>query len=233
VCKKATVQYLKLRGRGTQCLQAVAQVNASLLVLALGALANALKVQGISGRDPLTLRGGIARAALSRGSARGGVASAAVLDRWLGLAVRSLLANKCALGLLAISRAVALPVAKGLFANRLALGCRVGALGVANGLLADSVTLRAGTFLAVLHRAPNFALWLITLNLALGATDLLAASRALGLLAYRLADLIANGAVALPLALGVAVTLFRVTTLTITGGARCERNGNDYCEYKS
>jgi hypothetical protein len=146
--------------------------------------------------------------------------------------VRSLLANQSALGLLAISGAVALPVAKGLFANRLALRGRVGALSVANGLLAHGVALGAGTLLAVLHRAAHLTFRLIALDLALRATNLLAASGALGLLAHRLAHLVADRAITLPLALGVAVALLAIATLTIPGSASCECNSNNQSEHK-
>jgi len=83
--------------------------------------------------------------------------------------MRSLLAHEGALRFFAIRGAVALPVAERLFANGLALGSGICALGVAHRLLAYCVAFRAGTFLTVLHWAADFALRLVTLNSALGA----------------------------------------------------------------
>lgn len=73
-------------------------------------------------------------------------------------------------GLLAISRAVALPITEGFLADRLTCRGWVRALCVASWLLADSITLRASSLLAVLHGAADLAFWLIALDLALRAT---------------------------------------------------------------
>jgi len=121
------------------------------------------------------------------------------------LAVGCLLAHQSAFGLLAVSRAVALPVTEWLFADRFASRGGVGALGVARRLLADRVAFWAGSLFAVFDRAAHLALGLVTLDLTLGAAQLLAARGAARLLADRLADLIADRGRALPLAFGVAV----------------------------
>jgi len=167
------------------------------------------------------LRGGICSSLLR--------ARAAVGRGWLGLAVRGLLAHEGTLGLLALGRPVALPVAQGLFANRLALRLRVCALGMAHRLLAHGVALGAGTLLAMLDGAADLALRLLALDRTLGATELLATGRALGLFADRLANLVAHRAIAFPLALRVAVALF---TVTPGGGgvAETRRVGGRYAD---
>ena len=191
-------------------LEVVAQALALGGVLVALALGRAVEEEGLLGRDRTGLaRPLVAPAALLRRRRRVRLrrARAAVRRGRLRLAVRGLLAHERALGLLALRGPVALPVAQGLLAHGLALGLRVGALGVAHGLLADGVALGARPLLAVLDRAAHLALRLLALDGALGAAELLAAGRALGLLADRLAHLVADGGVALPLALRVAVAL--------------------------
>ena len=185
-----------------QALKVVAQSLALLFVLLAGALGHAVKVEGISGTDS----GGGDSLLLASAALLFGLGARAAVGRGrLGLAVGGLFAHEGALGLLAVGRAVALPVAEGLFADTLALGGRVGALGVALRVLADGVALGAGALFAVLDRAAHFALGLLTLDCALAAAEFLAAGGALGLFADGFADLVADGGVALPLALGVAV----------------------------
>jgi len=185
-----------------QRLEVVAQSFAFLFVLLASALGHAVKVESIGrtdagGGNSLLLA---SAALLFRLAAR-----AAVARGRLGLAVGSLFAHEGALRLLAIRRAVALPVAQRLFAHTLAFRGRVGTLSVALRVLAHGVALRARALLAVLDRAADFALGLLALDRAFAAAELLAAGRALGLFADRFAHLVAHGGVALPLALGVAV----------------------------
>jgi len=178
----------------------------------------------------------VAPAAFGRGFGLGGfglggflVATAAVSGRGLGLAVRALLAHQGAARLLAVRGAVALPVAQWLFAHTFAFWRWVGALGVALGFLAHGVALGARTFLAMFHWAADFALGLVALDGALTAAKLLAAGGASGLFADRFAHLVADGGVALPLALGVAVTTFpTVTSRAIAGGGGKGHNGQEY-----
>jgi hypothetical protein len=86
------------------------------------------------------------------------------------LAVGRLLAHQSAFRLLAVSRAVALPVTKWLFTDRLARRGWVGALRVARWLLADRVAFGAGTLLAVFDGAAHLALRLVAFDLTLGAS---------------------------------------------------------------
>jgi hypothetical protein len=171
----------------------------------------------------------VASAAFGGGFSLGGfslggflVATAAVSRRGLGLAVRALFAHQSAARLLAIRGAVALPVAQRFFAHTFAFWGWVGAFSVALGFLAHGVALGASTFLAMLHWAADFALGLVTLDGALAAPKLLAAGGAAGLFANRFTYLVAHGGVALPLALGVAVTSFSAITSGAIAGGRCE-----------
>jgi len=165
------------------------------------------------------------------GNLRGGgfgLARAAVCGRrWLLLAVRGLLADESTLRFRAVRRTVALPVAHRLFAHRFADRLGVAALRVAQGILTDCVALRAAALLAVLDRAAHLALRLVALDLALGAAKLLASRRALGRLANGLANLVAHGGVALPLALWVAVVVLAAITVFVAaaGGAEVCRGG--------
>ena len=149
-------------------------------------------------------------------------AGTAIRFRWLRLAVWGFFTNKSAAWLLAVGWAVALPVAQWFFAHTFAFWGWVGALGVALGFLAHGVALGASTFLAMLHWAADFALGLVTLDGALAAPKLLAAGGAAGLFANRFTYLVAHGGVALPLALGVAVTSFSAITSGAIAGGRCE-----------
>ena len=103
-----------------------------------------------------------------------------------------LFTDQSALGLFAVSRTVALPITEWFLADRLARGRRVGALSVAGRLFADCVALGAGSLLTVLDWAAHLTLRLVTLDLTLGASKLLAAGRAARLLTNRLADLVAD-----------------------------------------
>ena len=188
-------------------LQAVAQVHARILVFAFSTLANALKVESISGRHTGAGWLGITRAALSWCTRSSAIAGTAIFNRGLGLAMGSLLANQSALGLLAICGAVALPITQGFFTHGFTLGLRVTALSVANRFLAHGVALGTSTLFTMLDRATDLAFWLVAFNLTLGAANFLASGGALRLLANRFANLVTDGAVAFPLALGVAVTL--------------------------
>jgi hypothetical protein len=170
-------------------------------------------------------------AALLRGRRR---ASAARTGGWLRLAVGALVANQSALGLGAVSWAVALPVAQGFLADTLALGGWVGAFGVALGLFAHSVALGARTLFAVLDRAADFALGLFAFDGALAAAKFLAAGAAFRLFTDRFAHLVADGGVALPLALRVAVVAFTRVFSTAGGGGRvCLSVGADNQERKN
>jgi len=152
----------------------------------------------------------VASAAFGGGFSLGGflVATAAVSRRGLGLAVRALFAHQSAARLLAIRGAVALPVAQRFFAHTFAFWGWVGAFSVALGFLAHGVAFWARTFLAVLDWAAYFALGLVALDGALRAAKFLAAGGAAWLFADWFANLVADWGVALPLALGVAVTSF-------------------------
>ena len=75
-------------------------------------------------------------------------------------------------------------------------------------LFAHGIAFWASAFLAMLNWATNFALRLVAFNLALGASEFLAARGALGRLTYRLAHLITYWFVTFPLALGVTVVTF-------------------------
>jgi len=165
----------------------------------------------------------VASAAFGGGFSLGGflVATAAVSRRGLGLAVWALLAHQSTARLLAIRGAVALPVAQRFFAHTFAFWRWVGAFSVALGFLAHGVALGASTFLAMLHWAADFTLGLVTLDGALAAPKLLAAGGAAWLFADWFANLVADWGVALPLALGVAVTSFStITSGAIAGGRR-------------
>ena len=81
--------------------------------------------------------------------------------------MRTLFAYQSTLGLGAVGRTMALPIAHGLLTHALALGLGVRALGVAERIFAHSITLGAFSDLAVLHRAANLTFWLITFDLAL------------------------------------------------------------------
>ena len=135
-------------------------------------------------------------------------AGTAIRFRWLRLAVWGFFTNKSAAWLLAVGLAVALPVAQWFFAHTFAFWGWVGALGVALGFLAHGVAFWARTFLAVLDWAAYFALGLVALDGALRAAKFLAAGGAAWLFADWFANLVADWGVALPLALGVAVTSF-------------------------
>jgi len=102
---------------------------------------------------------------------------------------------------------VAAPVADGVLADSFAFRLRVRALGVADGITADSLTFWAAALLTVLDRASNFAFGAVALDQALGASKFLAAGGALRRLANGFTNLVADGAVAFPLALGVAIIL--------------------------
>ena len=111
-----------------------------------------------------------------------------------------LLTDQRTFRLLAIGRAVAFPVTKRLLADALACRSRVRALSVACRLFANGVTFRAGTLFTMLDRAAHLTLWLVTLDLTLRASKLLAASGAARLLTNWFAYLVADGRGAFPLA---------------------------------
>ena len=68
---------------------------------------------------------------------------------------------------------MAAPVTDGVLAHSFALGLRVGALSVADGIAAHGLALRATTLLAVLDRAADLALGAVAFDKALGATQFL------------------------------------------------------------
>ena len=86
-----------------------------------------------------------------------------------------------AAGLGAVGRTVTFPVAHGLLTHALALGLGVRALRVAERILTYGITLGASSDLAMLHRASNFALGFVALNLTLALTLALARSLKLAL----------------------------------------------------
>jgi len=122
-----------------------------------------------------------------------------------GIAGRAL-AHELALGLGASDGLLALPVALGGFAHRRAHGVGSLALSTAVGRRADGLALGAVLLLAQVLRAAHVALRLVAVDLALGALSLLAVDLALGTLAHRVAHSRAHRVVALPSALGVAIT---------------------------
>ena len=118
---------------------------------------------------------------------------------------------------------MAFPVAHGLFTYALALGLGVRALRVAERILTYGITLGASSDLAMLHRASNFALGFVALNLTLGASKFLTSCGALGRLTYGLTNLVAHGLITLPLALGMAVV--PVTAVSARIGASASTKG--------
>jgi hypothetical protein len=125
-------------------------------------------------------------------------------DRGLVLA-SGLLADKLALGAGAHEGLAALPVTVGGLAKRSALGLRSNASGVADGRRANGLALGAVVLLAKRLRATNRASGLLTVDIALGAGELLALHLALGASADGVAHSGAGGVITLPLALGVAL----------------------------
>jgi len=87
------------------------------------------------------------------------------------------------------------------------------------GIFAYGVALGALSNLAVLHGAANLALGFVALDLTLGATEFLAAGRALRGLAHGLADLVTYWLVALPLTFGVAVVSLSAVSAGIGAAA--------------
>jgi len=89
---------------------------------------------------------------------------------------------------------------------------------------ADSLALGAVLLLAQVLGATNIALWLIAVNLALSTLSLLAVNLALGALAHRVAHGRADGVVALPSALRVAVAFnFSLHEVRISDdGSKCQ-----------
>ena len=118
---------------------------------------------------------------------------------------------------------MAFPVAHGLFTYALALGLGVRALRVAERILTYGITLGASSDLAMLHRASNFALGFVALNLTLGASKFLTSCGALGRLTYGLTNLVAHGLITLPLALGMAVV--SITAVSARIGASASTKG--------
>ena len=133
------------------------------------------------------------------------------------MAVWGLFTDKGALGFFTVSWAMTFPITEWLFANGFASRSRVCALGVTCWFFADGITFWASTLLAVLHWAADFALRLVTLDGALAATQLLAASRAAWLFTDWFANLVADGGTTFPLTLWMTVLAF--TTITGRVGA--------------
>ena len=143
--------------------------------------------------------------------------------------MRRLLAYQCALGLGAVGRTVALPIANRLLTDTLALGLGVRALSVAERILTYRITLRTSSDLAVFHGASYLALWFVALNLTLGTSEFLTSGGALGRLTHWFTYLITHRLVTLPLALRVAI----VTVSTITTWIRtsaCSKSALFLCE---
>jgi len=204
-----------------QVLQVVAQLDALVLVCLSLALGNTVQVQRINGVNlpgaGSTILPFITPAALLRA---GRSASAARARGRLRLAVGALVADQSALGLGAVGRAVAFPVAQGFLADTLALRGWVGAFSVALGFFADGVALGARALLTVLDRAAYLALGLLAFDGALAATKFLATCATFRLFTDRFAHLVADGGVALPLALRVAVVALAGVFSTASGGGR-------------
>jgi len=116
------------------------------------------------------------------------------------------LAHELALGLGAGDGLLALPVALGGLAHGGAHSVGGFALSTAVGRRADGLALGAILLLAQVLGASDVALRLVAVDLALGALSLLAVDLALGTLAHGVAHSGAHRVVALPSALGVAVT---------------------------
>jgi len=95
---------------------------------------------------------------------------------------------------------------------------------VAERIFAHSITLGAFSDLAVLHRAANLTFWLITFDLALGASEFLTSGRALRRLAHGLAHLITNWFVTLPLTFGVAIISLTAVSAGIGASAILSAN---------
>ena len=137
--------------------------------------------------------------------------------------MRTLFAYQSTLGLGAVGRTMALPIAHGLLTHALALGLRIRALGVAERILTYGITLGASSYFTMFDRASNLALGFVALNLTLGASEFLTSGGALGRLAHGLAYLITNGFVALPLTLGMAV--ITITAVSTRIGASASSKG--------
>jgi len=118
-----------------------------------------------------------------------------------------LLALKLALGAGAGGGLGARPRARGFLAEGSAVGLGGNARGVALSRGANSFALRAVSFLAQILGAADGALGLLTVHSALGAFGLLALHFTFGASADGVAHGRASGIIALPSALGVAVTL--------------------------
>jgi len=158
------------------------------------------------------VRNGVLQALLVAFAAMGAAIRRALLI--LVLAGR-VLANQLAFRARAGGWLLALPVALRGLAQGRAGGFRSLAGSVADGRRAHSLALRAALLLAHVFRAAHCALRLLAVHLALGAGSLLALHLALGSLADGGALCRANGIIALPAAVRVALSL---------GG---ERDGRD------
>ena len=137
--------------------------------------------------------------------------------------MRTLFAYQSTLGLGAVGRTMALPIAHGLLTHALALGLGIRALGVAERILTYGITLGASSYFTMFDRASNLALGFVALNLTLGASKFLTSCGALGRLTYGLTNLVAHGLITLPLALGMAVV--SVTTVSARIGASASTKG--------
>lgn len=134
------------------------------------------------------------------------VASAALLCGSSGVLASTLGTLEFALGLSTVGGLGALLEAAELLANRLALGFRGGASGVANRGLADCLALGASLGFALISRAADGANGALAVNHALGAGSLFALHVTLGGRANRVADGRALGVIALPSTLRVALS---------------------------
>jgi len=123
----------------------------------------------------------------------------------LRLFARSAFALQLALGLGAVGRLYALVEASEFFADRGALGLRSLTGSVATSGLADRLALGASFLLALVLGAADGADRLLAVNRALSAGGLLALHLAFRALAHGVADSRANGVIALPLAVWVAL----------------------------
>ncbi len=135
------------------------------------------------------------------------VASAALLCGGSGVLASTLGTLEFALGLSTVGGLGALLEAAELLANRLALGFRGGASGVANRGLADCLALGASLGFALISRAADGANRALAVNHALGTRSLFALHVTLGGRANRVADGRALRVVALPSTLRVALMM--------------------------
>jgi len=132
------------------------------------------------------------------------------------------LADKLALGLGASDGLLALPVALGGLTHGGADRLGSLALSAAVGRRANSLALGAVLLLAQILGASDVALGFIAMNLALGTLGFLAVDLALGALAHGVAHSGAHRVVALPAALGVAVTFHFSYSIHEIGGGHNE-----------